>query len=129
MRESETTELELDALLARELKSLSQPDLNHSIVTDVDAMIRKSEAAVRFRPWIVGLAIVIGIVFSAPSVPAWVDFLQVSQILSHLGDLRVLVTDWLGSASALDLASWGSSSVLIVAVLFGSSILGLLLEE
>jgi hypothetical protein len=126
MQESETTELELDALLARELKSLSQPDLNNSIVADVDVMIRKSEAAIRFRPWIVGLAIVIGIVFSTPSIPAWVEFLQV---LSHLGDLRVFVTDWLGSASALDLVNWGSSSVLIVAVLLGSSILGLLLDE
>ncbi|MFT7652411.1 MAG: hypothetical protein ACI9UU_001519 [Candidatus Azotimanducaceae bacterium] len=126
MQESETTELELDALLARELKSLSEPDLNNSIVAEVDTMIRKSEAALRFRPWIVGLAIVIGIVFSAPSVPAWVEFLQV---LSHLGDLRVIVTDWLSSSSALDLASWGSSSVLIVAVLLGSSILGLLLDE
>jgi hypothetical protein len=58
--------------------------------------------------------------------PAWVEFLQV---LSHLGDLRVIVTDWLSSSSALDLASWGSSSVLIVAVLLGSSILGLLLDE
>lgn len=129
MQESETTDMELDALLARELKSLSRPDLNDSIAADVDVLIRKSEAVVRIRPWIVGLAIVIGIVFSAPSISVWVDFLQISQVLFHLGDLRMVVEAWLSSTSAFDLASWGSSSVLIVAVLLGSSLVGLLVDE